>query len=86
VGGDPDQEFQRVHAVRARLLPSDRLVARANAGRTQHETMRVLYAVGMSTPDLFPSDAPPLASARHVASVPGMRQLFGNFLREVRAA
>ena len=45
VGGDPDTDIERIHAVRAMLLPSDRLVADANTGWTQHEAMRVVRAV-----------------------------------------
>lgn len=45
VGGDPDTDIERIHAVRALLDPSDRLVADANTGWTQHEAMRVVRAV-----------------------------------------
>jgi L-alanine-DL-glutamate epimerase-like enolase superfamily enzyme len=45
VGGDPDTDIERIHAVRAMLGPSDRLVADANTGWTQHEAMRVVKAV-----------------------------------------
>lgn len=45
VGGDPDQDIERIRQVRAILLPSDRLVADANTGWTQHEAMRVVRAV-----------------------------------------
>jgi cis-L-3-hydroxyproline dehydratase len=45
VGGDPDVDIQRIRAVRAMLQPSDRLVADANTGWTQHEAMRVVRAV-----------------------------------------
>jgi len=45
VGGDPDTDIERIHAVRAMLLPSDRLVADANTGWTQHEAVRVVRAV-----------------------------------------
>ena len=45
VGGDPDTDIQRIHAVRAMLQPSDRLVADANTGWTQHEAMRVVRGV-----------------------------------------
>ncbi len=45
VGGDPDTDIVRIHAVRAMLLPSDRLVADANTGWTQHEAMRVVRGV-----------------------------------------
>lgn len=45
VGGDPDLDIERIRAVRAMLLPTDRLVADANTGWTQHEAMRVVRAV-----------------------------------------
>jgi len=45
VGGDPDQDIQRIRQVRAILEPTDRLVADANTGWTQHEAMRVVRAV-----------------------------------------
>jgi cis-L-3-hydroxyproline dehydratase len=45
VGGDPDTDIERIIAVRAMLLPSDRLVADANTGWTQHEAVRVVRAV-----------------------------------------
>lgn len=45
VGGDPDVDIERIHAVRQMLSPSDRLVADANTGWTQHEAMRVVRAV-----------------------------------------
>ena len=45
VGGDADTDIQRIRAVRAMLQPSDRLVADANTGWTQHEAMRVVRAV-----------------------------------------
>ena len=45
VGGDPDTDIDRIRAVRAMLLPGDRLVADANTGWTQHEAMRVVRAV-----------------------------------------
>lgn len=45
VGGDPDQDIERIRAVRAVLEPEDRLVADANTGWTQHEAMRVVRAV-----------------------------------------
>ncbi|MBU6385147.1 MAG: mandelate racemase/muconate lactonizing enzyme family protein [Planctomycetes bacterium] len=44
VGGDPDVDIQRIHAVRAALEPTDRLVADANTGWTQHEAVRVCRA------------------------------------------
>ncbi|MDZ4851530.1 MAG: cis-3-hydroxy-L-proline dehydratase [Pirellulaceae bacterium] len=45
VGGDPDIDIQRIRAVRSILEPTDRLVADANTGWTQHEAMRVVRAV-----------------------------------------
>ncbi|MCO8123142.1 mandelate racemase/muconate lactonizing enzyme family protein [Stieleria sp. TO1_6] len=45
VGGDPDTDIQRIHAVREVLGPNERLVADANTGWTQHEAMRVVRAV-----------------------------------------
>ena len=45
VGGDPDQDIARIRAVRDILQPSDRLVADANTGWTQHEALRVVRAV-----------------------------------------
>src|SRR5271154_2207087 len=45
VGGDPDVDIARIHAVAAKLLPGDRLIADANTGWTQHEAMRVVRGV-----------------------------------------
>jgi len=45
VGGDPDTDIERIRAVRSVLGPTDRLVADANTGWTQHEAMRVVRAV-----------------------------------------
>jgi L-alanine-DL-glutamate epimerase-like enolase superfamily enzyme len=45
VGGDPDVDIERIRAAREMLAPSDRLVADANTGWTQHEAMRVVRAV-----------------------------------------
>ncbi|MCL4108520.1 UNVERIFIED_CONTAM: hypothetical protein GTU68_046801 [Idotea baltica] len=45
VGGDPDTDIERIHAASAVLRPTDRLVADANTGWTQHEAMRVVRAV-----------------------------------------
>jgi len=45
VGGDPDQDIERIRQVRDLLQPTDRLVADANTGWTQHEAMRVVRAV-----------------------------------------
>jgi L-alanine-DL-glutamate epimerase-like enolase superfamily enzyme len=45
VGGDPDEDIERIGTVRSILKPSDRLIADANTGWTQHEAMRVVRAV-----------------------------------------
>lgn len=45
VGGNPDEDIQRIHAARSIIEPSDRLVADANTGWTQHEAVRVVRAV-----------------------------------------
>ncbi len=45
VGGDPDTDIERIRAARAVLGPTDRLVADANTGWTQHEAMRVVRGV-----------------------------------------
>lgn len=45
VGGDPDVDIQRIHAVAAKLQAGDRLVADANTGWVQHEAVRVARAV-----------------------------------------
>jgi L-alanine-DL-glutamate epimerase-like enolase superfamily enzyme len=45
VGGDPDTDIERIHAVAQMLNPGDRLVADANTGWLQHEAMRVVAAV-----------------------------------------
>lgn len=45
VGGDPDVDIQRIHAVAAKLESGDRLVADANTGWSLHEAMRVVRAV-----------------------------------------
>lgn len=45
VGGDPDTDIERIRAVRSMLQPTDRLVADANTGWTQHEAMRVVRGV-----------------------------------------
>jgi L-alanine-DL-glutamate epimerase-like enolase superfamily enzyme len=45
VGGDPDVDIERIHAVSAKLETGDRLIADANTGWTQHEAMRVVRAV-----------------------------------------
>lgn len=45
VGGDPDVDIARIHAVAAELQPGDKLVADANTGWLMHEAMRVVRAV-----------------------------------------
>jgi L-alanine-DL-glutamate epimerase-like enolase superfamily enzyme len=45
VGGDPDVDIARIHAVAAKLQLGDRLVADANTGWVQHEAIRVAKAV-----------------------------------------
>jgi L-alanine-DL-glutamate epimerase-like enolase superfamily enzyme len=45
VGGNPDVDIARIHAVAAKLQPGDRLVADANTGWVQHEAVRVAKAV-----------------------------------------
>ena len=45
VGGRPDDDIQRIHAVREILQPGDKLVADANTGWLLHEAMRVVHAV-----------------------------------------
>lgn len=45
VGGDPDTDIERIRAARSVLKSSDRLVADANTGWTQHEAMRVVRAI-----------------------------------------
>jgi L-alanine-DL-glutamate epimerase-like enolase superfamily enzyme len=45
VGGDPDVDIARIHAVAAKLQAGDRLVADANTGWAQHEAVRVTKAV-----------------------------------------
>jgi L-alanine-DL-glutamate epimerase-like enolase superfamily enzyme len=45
VGGDPDVDIARIHAVAVKLQPGDRLVADANTGWVQHEAVRVVKAV-----------------------------------------
>ena len=45
VGGDPDEDTRRIRQTREILEPTDRLVADANTGWTQHEAMRVVRAV-----------------------------------------
>ncbi len=45
VGGDPDTDIERVHAVRACLQRGDVLVADANTGWRQHEAVRICQAL-----------------------------------------
>ena len=45
VGGDPNDDIERIRAVRTILRPDDKLVADANTGWLMHEAMRVVNAV-----------------------------------------
>src|SRR3954470_5871203 len=45
VGGDPDVDIARIHAVAAQLTPGDRLVADANTGWRMHAALGVVRAV-----------------------------------------
>ena len=45
VGGNPNEDIERIHAVRDILEPSDTLVADANTGWLPHQAMRVVKAV-----------------------------------------
>jgi L-alanine-DL-glutamate epimerase-like enolase superfamily enzyme len=45
VGGDPNDDIERIRAVAAVLEPDDKLVADANTGWLMHEAMRVVGAV-----------------------------------------
>jgi L-alanine-DL-glutamate epimerase-like enolase superfamily enzyme len=45
VGGDPDVDIARIHAVAEKLKTGDRLIADANTGWAQHEAMRVTRGV-----------------------------------------
>ncbi len=45
VGGDPDEDIQRIHQAREVLKPTDKLVADANTGWLMHEAARVVRAV-----------------------------------------
>ena len=45
VGGRPDDDIERIRAVREILEPGDKLVADANTGWLMHEAMRVVGAV-----------------------------------------
>lgn len=45
VGGNPDEDIERIRAVSAELQPGDKLIADANTGWLSHEAMRVVRAV-----------------------------------------
>ena len=45
VGGDPNEDIERIRAVREVLNPEDKLIADANTGWLKHEAMRVVNAV-----------------------------------------
>lgn len=45
VGGDPNEDIARIHAVAAVLQPGDKLVADANTGWLMHEAARVVRGV-----------------------------------------
>ncbi|MCA8996518.1 MAG: mandelate racemase/muconate lactonizing enzyme family protein [Planctomycetaceae bacterium] len=45
VGGNPDEDIERIRAAREILEPTDKLVADANTGWLMHEAMRVVKAV-----------------------------------------
>ena len=45
VGGDPQEDIERILAVRAVLEPGDKLVADANTGWLMHDAARVVHAV-----------------------------------------
>ena len=45
VGGDPDTDIERIHAVAAKLERGDVLIADANTGWRQHEAVRIAHAV-----------------------------------------
>jgi L-alanine-DL-glutamate epimerase-like enolase superfamily enzyme len=45
VGGNPDVDIQRIHAVAAQMHPGDVLIADANTGWRQHEAVRIAHAV-----------------------------------------
>ena len=45
VGGDPNTDIERIHAVSKLLEPSDKLVADANTGWLMHEAARVVRGV-----------------------------------------
>jgi len=45
VGGDPQDDIDRIRAVAAKLEPGDRLIADANTGWLMHDAMRVVRGV-----------------------------------------
>ena len=45
VGGDPDTDIERIHAVAAKMQPGDKLIADANTVWLMHEAARVVRAV-----------------------------------------
>lgn len=45
VGGDPDTDIERIHAVAGQLQAGDKLIADANTGWLMHDAMRVVKAV-----------------------------------------
>ena len=45
VGGDPNEDIARIHAVAAVLQPGDKLIADANTGWLMHEAARVVRGV-----------------------------------------
>jgi len=45
VGGDPDTDIERIHAVAGKLKPGDVLIADANTGWLMHQALRVVRAV-----------------------------------------
>jgi L-alanine-DL-glutamate epimerase-like enolase superfamily enzyme len=45
VGGDPDVDIERIHAVAAEMRRGDVLIADANTGWRQHEAVRIAHAV-----------------------------------------
>ncbi|HEY0033032.1 MAG TPA: cis-3-hydroxy-L-proline dehydratase [Devosia sp.] len=65
VGGNADEDIQRIRACRAVLAPTDILVADANTGWTQHEAARVVAAV--SDVDVYIEQ--PCASYRESLSI-----------------
>lgn len=45
VGGDPNVDIERIHAVAEKMQPGDKLIADANTGWLMHEAMRVVRGV-----------------------------------------